>query len=165
MTIICFDGTTLAADRQYTWEEEGTVAHYGNKIESFPGWVLAFAACGAEEDSEKFRGWLLADLFPSQFKPQPYPKLGKDFSALVLEESGCRLYTSDPSSGNKVLGKVSIGHDPAVHYARALLDLGLSASDAVLLASSYSIHCGGGFDSVKIAKGTLYINSSIIGTT
>lgn len=144
MTIICWDGKTLAADKRATYggmictvtkiQRAGDVLVGGSG--EFP-YVLAMIE------------WVRAGRVAADF---PVDQRSKDDwqSILVIERDGTpSLYERTPYPVRYEQPFVAIGSGR--EYARAAMHLGCSATRAVEVAMALDSSCGNGIDTLELA--------------
>lgn len=140
MTIIAWDGKTLAADKQAT---NSGFALKVTKIYRFGDELIA--AAGESDSGEALRYWYMngADIgkYPDNTDPNGYSKA----SLMVISRDGTiRKFEMAPhpiliESGYCAMGS---GRD----YALATMHLGYDARKAVEVASALDVDCGLGID-------------------
>lgn len=140
MTIIAWDGETLAADKQSTFANMRVTA---TKINRMPNGSL-FAASGETSMCKALRYWYEngADL-------DKWPDKDKACSVLVIEKGPRILYYDagpHPVEIEERFCAMGSGRD----YAIAAMYLGHSAREAVALASHFDASCGRGIDELKL---------------
>ncbi len=144
MTVIAWDGTTLAADKA------STVAGHAKtvtKIYRIPDGLVGFSgsAAGAMALLEWFRNGRV---------PSDYPKLlqaddNTAANALFIDSAGKQhLYSSgpEPEQIEDKFGAMGAGRD----YALAAMYLGHSAHRAVEIACALDVFCGKGIDTLEL---------------
>lgn len=141
MTVIAWDGKTLAADRRV---EDGLLWGEVTKIRRFRKHLIG--ASGHDGMASRLQHWFCAgadiDQFPSQSSEHRA-------TLLVITPDGRPLiYTSspfplEPESKHQAIG---IGRDAAM----AVMHLGLTAFRAVEVASAVCVGCGNGIDSLTL---------------
>lgn len=141
MTVIAWDGKTLAADRRRTVggtpmqatkvrkvRDEGTTREYlvGCAGDSFD--------CVQFIDTFKFGEW-------DRVKPV-------DFAALIVDQDALIWFMGERPLVHQIsLPRFAIGS--GADYAIGAMAAGATALEAVRIASQYDIHCGDGADEVS----------------
>ena len=143
MTVIAWDGTTLAADRRACM---GSLVATTTKIFRVRGCLVGYSgdACFGEE----VLAWFRAGEDPATF---PACQRDKDDYAvlLVIRPNGkVQRYerTPHPVSFDSRCHATGSGRD----FAMAAMHLGLSAAEAVEVASKLACDCGDGFDTLRL---------------
>lgn len=131
MTTICFDGQTLAADRQIF----GSFIRKGRKI-----WRLSdgslFGAAGIWEEVVAVRNWL---------DGQTKPKGLTNFTALLVEPDGSLYRLEEKLNRMPILERChAVGSGQA--FAITAMALGKTAPEAVRIAARFDPGTGGGVD-------------------
>lgn len=152
MSVVCWDGNTLAADKQATdcdMRVETTKIRL-IKSGSFEGEIIAWVGCEID-------GAALADWYEQGADPDKWPKaaqLDKESSSrlIVAGKAGCKHYQGTHAPiALKVIEPFRAwgsGRD----YAMGALAAGVSAYTAVEIASHFCITCGGGVDSFDVRE-------------
>ena len=145
MSIIAYDGKTLAADRQGTCAD---LAATHTKIKKIPsGEVLAWT--GEEE-----QGLCLALWYEAGSPVDKWPKFqeGDDWTRLIVaSKEGVFTYEQVPK-------KVCV-EDPFMawgsgrDFAMGAMAMGADAEKAVLIANKHNIYCGKGVMSFRLREG------------
>lgn len=138
MTVIAWDGTTLAADKRVTCACGKTTAT--KKISRAPGGEL-LATVGHGPTALELRAWWLAGADPDCF---PNAARADNADLLVIDRAGVRSYCAGPhpmtiEGPHAVAGS---GGD----VARGVLHMGGTAVEAVQAACLYRGDCGDGVD-------------------
>lgn len=144
MTVIAWDGRTLAADRQAT--NQG-YARQATKIHRVPGGLVAFA--GSAVHSMALLDWFKAERPPHSW-PAP-PNDNQEGDALFIGDDRTVLlyagFSRHPESIEDPFVAMGCGRD----YALAALHLGHDARRAVEVACALDIHCGMGIDVLTLS--------------
>lgn len=141
MTIICWDGKTLAADRRVSF---GTSIATTTKIHRING-MLVGCAGGAAQGASCIQ-WVRDGMDRSK-----YPDVQKDDSCslLVILPDGAIHYYSKTVDPLVVECKtLSIGSGS--EYADAAMYLGYAAREAVEVAIALDSGCGNGIDTLEL---------------
>lgn len=142
MTILCWDGITLAADKR------GINCGYAatvTKIHRVPGGLVGFAGCGAHaaELLEWFKGCRPAGKFPKSTEERGAG------SMFITDERKILMYTYDNEYPETIEDKFyarGSGRD----YALAAMYLGHHAQSAVAVACALDTSCGNGIDALTL---------------
>lgn len=147
MTVIVWDGTTLAADRQATL---GELRRAITKISQEGGYFFAFA--GSHSVGLLLKAWFLDGRNPAAFPGD----------LVRSDEHNTTLYVVDEKTG-KTLCFESTHHPIEVEdkqwafgsgrdFAYGAMSMGASAKEAVLIASQHCVTCGGGVDELTLKE-------------
>lgn len=152
MSVVCWDGRTLAADKQATDCDMRVETTKIRLIKSGPfgGEVVAWVGCEVD-------GSALADWYEQGAEPDKWPK-----AAQVDKESSSRLIVAGAAGCKHFQGT----HAPIAirvtepfrawgsgrDYAMGAMEAGADAREAVRIASKFCITCGGGVDSFNVRK-------------
>lgn len=145
MSVIAWDGTTLAADKRYV---SVGLHRRGTKIFRVGRELLGFSGNGAE--GHDMLQWALGG-----FKPDQFPINQRDEKlwapTMVISPSGqIRIYERSPypwvvENKHHAIGS---GRD----YALAAMHLGRTSAQAVEIASMFEVGCGDGVDELTLDK-------------
>lgn len=145
MTVIAWDGKTLAADKRSTY---GGMICTVTKIQKVNGLLVG----GAGEAS--FIGamfeWIKGGRVTAEF---PTAQASKDDwqTVLVIELDGSNsLYERTPHPIRYEQSHIAIGSGR--EYARAALHLGCNAQEAVAVAVALDSGCGNGIDALTLGE-------------
>jgi hypothetical protein len=141
MTVIAWDGQTLAVDRQIN---AGNLRHLGDKgrmfYDSRLGLEFAVAWCGACENGITKANWFQHDRDPAR-----WPNLGEkegDYALLVVAcRYACWGFHMHPIA-QRVLGPYAWGSGR--DYAISAMGLGLTAPEAITHSFRFDTSCGMG---------------------
>jgi hypothetical protein len=141
LTVIAFDGKTLAADKACA-----TSGYISTVTKLFRINGLPVALSGDETAAMAFLAW-----FGGARDPAAYPKLmeTEETNAYVLEKDGfLRRYGKGPHPARieDTHFAAGCGRD----YALAAMYLGKDAVEAVKVACALDTHCGKGCDSMEL---------------
>lgn len=140
MSVVVWDGKTLAADRQAT---NGNLRRTMTKITRH-GDVLT-AGTGTQTSTQAMREWVLAGANPSSF---PTEHVDEHTNLWVINRNGTIVKFENAPFGlvyhEKVFAEGS-GRD----FALGALFMGADAVKAVEAACVYDIYCGGGIDTLS----------------
>jgi ATP-dependent protease HslVU (ClpYQ) peptidase subunit len=159
MTVIAFDGKTVAADKQATIH---ATAHTVTKIFRITegrdlGCVVAFTGSGvhAMELLEWFKSGRQESTFPKSRSDDKEKAAG---SVMFTPSGQIFLFSSDSPFPECIEEKV-FARGSGGDYALAALHLGKTAEEAVALACKLDVYCGMGIDMLEIK---LNITSNMI---
>lgn len=142
MTVIAWDGKTLAADKQVT---SGGTAGTATKIHRVPGGIVGFT--GNEGHAVALLAW-----FNGGRDPEKWPKKSGDesASAIYITHEGVFCYTGDdgPYAARREDKRDAWGAGYA--YALAAMHLGFDARFAVEVACALDLNCGMGIDTLTL---------------
>ena len=137
MTIICYDGETIAADRQVTSDK--TIVSFEKKIAKWDkGW---YSVAGSECNEEPFTKWLIDR---EKFKP-----VG-NFFAIYTEDKNVRLLDRSLVPYKAYVPWAIGSCDESIGAAIALMRIGYSAKQTCQEMCKYDITCGGKIDVVYV---------------
>jgi hypothetical protein len=141
MTVIAWDGATLAADRQLSWDG---VPYQVTKIRRFG--KLLLGVCGAWDESMELVAWFRAGADSTQF-PEVCRKSG---ATLIVVGDGRYVKAYESGAHPSILegGKLAFGSGR--DCAMVAMHLGKTAKEACRLASIYRTDCGCGVDSLTL---------------
>lgn len=143
MSVIAFDGKTLAADKRACL---GTLIRTTTKIFRIGDALCAYA--GDAAGGEEMLAWYAAGAIPSDFPPK---QRGDDWSGLlVVRKSGIVKYERSPfpvKFEDKFFA-IGCGRD----FALAAMHLGHDAKTAVEVAIALDSGCGNGIDTISLEE-------------
>jgi len=143
MTVIAWDGKTLAADKQASI---GTAIFQVTKIFRVRGCLLG--AAGDFDRIQETIAWFAAGADPS--KMPPFQRDNTDYvGLLVIQPDGSILKYERSTTPFRIESKfhaLGSGRD----FAIAAMYLGKTAVEAVGVASALCIGCGGGVDTLTL---------------
>jgi|AraplaDrversion2_2_1032049.scaffolds.fasta_scaffold00773_51 ATP-dependent protease HslVU (ClpYQ) peptidase subunit len=142
MTIIAWDGKTLAADKR------GTVAGMGyavTKIHRLPDGLVAFSGGGAH--AAELLNW-----FHGSRNPDTYPRRDDDSGAgaLHIDAQGRVFMYSAANPFPERIESPYFARGSGRDYAMAAMHLGCDARRAVEVACAFDIGCGHGIDTLEL---------------
>lgn len=138
MTVIVWDGITLAADRQIT---DGGLVSAGTKLFIHRDGSRACAFCGSYVQGMMLKDWYLGGAWVEK-----WPGGCSDTTLIVLDEHGCAEYSEFPVRQPIELTYAwGSGRD----YAIGAMAMGATATQAVGVANRFSNECGFGLDEFK----------------
>ncbi len=145
MTIIVWDGTTLATDRAATdgaaqWETEKAWVTY-TEI----GKVILSGA-GPLQTILTMRDWFKAGALPNEF---PSVQLSPQFCHfVVITPLGLSRYEQGPIPIEH--GRLKCAFGEGKDFAYGAMAAGANAATAVAIANEHSVHCGLGVATYKV---------------
>jgi ATP-dependent protease HslVU (ClpYQ) peptidase subunit len=142
MTIVCWDGHTLAADKQATNHDCGN--NKVTKVFKHNGHLIGIAGAGdlAIEMLEWFKAGCVKDDFP-QSGDDEYGTL-----MVITPDKKVKMYTGRPTAVVYEQEFIAIGSGR--DYALAAMHLGFGAKKAVAVACHFDVNCGNGIDTVTL---------------
>jgi len=151
MTVIAYDGKSLAVDRRYCY---GHMCYGGNKINHVGNYAVVCA--GNLSDAFLFLEWFTAQ---SKSKKKEWPFGGEDadehdMSALVFNKKTGELdvYSDDSNGYPERITAPFYAEGSGKMFAMAFLSTGMSAKEAVLKTADLCHTTGHGCDEVTINK-------------
>lgn len=143
MTVIAWDGFTLAADKRMT--QGGGISRPLTKIIRAPGGAL-IGITGGLDVALEMRHWYLAGAEPSAFPA----KAREDVSTLIVVLPSKEIWTwaSGPFGARIEAERAAFGSGR--DYAEAAMYLGRSAKEAVEVACVFQSDCGNGVDVLEL---------------
>lgn len=133
MSVIVWDGTTLAADTQCTHQNMkrtmSKIFRHGDKLVAGVGDVRSVSAV---------RSWLDAGMDPAKF-----PVLGDDDSSTVWVISKDGLLQFERSPHPLVFADTKLADGSGRDYAMGAMAMGANAIKAVEVACQFDVYCGG----------------------
>lgn len=145
MSVVVWDGKTLAADRQGSQSDMRVLV---SKIKRLPdGTLLAWT--GAHENGLAMARWyedgaIIAKLPPSQNKD--------DWSRLIVLEPDLRLITFEQYGEPLEILDCPIAFGAGRDFALGAMAMGADARKAVEVACQFSIVCGLGVEAIDIVS-------------
>lgn len=144
MTVVCWDGTTLAADKRMTY---GGHFNTVTKIVRVGRYIAGFS--GAPQGIGAFVRWVEDGEDPAKFP--------------VSTEDDRKLYVLAVRSDGAVLKFENSPHPIQIEdrtaaagsgrdYARAAMHLGCNAAEAVAVACRFDESCGNGVDTLTLSE-------------
>lgn len=144
MTVIAWDGKTLAADKRSTiCGNPSTVT----KIHRVPGGLVGFSGSGSH--AMELLAWFKAGA-PVESFPKPRDEDGAG-SLFIASDGQIRLYSAT-SPYYEVLEQPFYARGGGRDYALAALYLGKTAREAVEVACALDTGCGNGIDTLTLAS-------------
>lgn len=142
MTVIAWDGKTLAADKMACSAGYGCTVTKVHRLRD--GAIAAFSGDG--DDAMALLVWLNAAQNPAAY---PEAQKGNDTSALVVRPDGSLWsYGKTPYPQRIECQKYAMGHGR--DFALAAMHCGKSAKEAVEVACHLDVYCGNGIDALSL---------------
>lgn len=138
MSVVVWDGKTLAADKQAS---NGNLRRRGKKI--WRHGDILIAGTGTLTDIEEMRDWILGGMDKEKFPANDK----RDCTLVVVNRSGTLLRFEDspfPLCYEEDVFAEGSGRD----FAYGAMAMGADAAQAVEIASRYDISCGCGVDTL-----------------
>jgi hypothetical protein len=137
MTVIAWDGKTLAADKRAV--EGGGIARTVSKISRFGECLIGMT--GHWDTAVEMRTWFMEGADPAKFPD----KAREDKATLiVIREGSIMTYCSGPHPMPIETERIAFGSGR--DYAEAAMYLGESAINAVSVTCHFQSDCGNGID-------------------
>ena len=140
MSVVVWDGKTLAADRQAT---NSNLRRKMCKI-SKHGDIL-IAGTGVQTSTQAVRNWVLAGAEPDKF---PKSETDEHTAVWVINRNGTIVKFENSPFGIVYLDKV-FAEGSGRDFALGAMFMGADAVTAVEAACTYDIYCGGGIDTLS----------------
>ncbi len=141
MTVIAFDGKTLAADKRATCG--GGIARTVTKITRIGSYLVAVS--GDWDAACELRAWWEAGADPAAF---PSSAREGDATLMLFGAGYIASYSSGPYPLPIEAERCAFGSGR--NYAEAAMHLGFSAKRAVEVACHFQTDCGNGIDILKL---------------
>lgn len=143
MTVIAWDGKTLAADKQSTCSGSPSKV---TKIYRVPGGRVGFAG-------NALNARALLEWFRAGRPPEAWPKLrgNNHADALFIGDDGVVLGYSGISPSPEIYEDQFVAMGAGRDYALAAMYLGHDARKAVEVACALDVFCGMGIDTLELA--------------
>ena len=142
MTVIAWDGKTLAADKMACSAGYGYTVTKVHRLRD--GGIAAFAGDG--DGAMALLAWLNAAQNPAAY---PEAQKDNDTSALVIRPDGSVWsYGKTPYPQRIECERYAMGHGR--DFALAAMHCGKSAREAVDLACQLDVYCGNGVDTLEL---------------
>ena len=140
MTVICWDGRTLAADKRAT---SVGLARTVTKIQRHGDVLLAMT--GDWDVAAEIREWFKAGAVPRDF---PEKAREDNASLIVVGRGSLAVYSTGPFPIPIESEKAAFGSGR--DFAEAAMYLGCSAVEAVSVACHFQTDCGNGIDALTL---------------
>lgn len=140
MTVIVWDGRTLASDRRAT--DTGGIARSVTKIMQANGCLVGLT--GGWDVGAELRAWWIAGAAPDKF-----PAKARDDIAtlIVIGPEGIDVFAAGPFPMRIQADQCAFGSGR--DFAEAAMHLGCTAARAVEVACKFQVDCGGGVDKIN----------------
>lgn len=146
MTVVAWDGTAIAADRQATYGG-GTATSVTKLYRLDNGEVVSW--CGEMQNCLGAHNWYCAGADPSEWVNY---RLNEEnsISLIVLSEDGLYVFDNGPYPRKieDLFAAFGSGHE----FAMGALAMGATAKEAVEIASRFDTGCGLGVDVMRFEK-------------
>lgn len=144
MTVIAWDGKTLAADKRAT---NCNLASTVTKVHRLPDGLVAFSGGGAHASE-------LLNWFFGARNPDTYPRRDGDDGAgsLLIKEDGTIFVYSSTNPFPERIENQFYARGSGRDYALAAMYLGCDARKAVEVACVFDVSCGNGVDTMTLAE-------------
>lgn len=143
MSVVAYDGVTIAADRMMSGQSD---AYATCKLFQHGGWTWGVVGNGYH--MQELKAWIMkgcnADTFPACQRGEQYA------TALGVEHTTGRVCEIGKSPYPIEVLSIPVAIGSGCEYARAAMLLGLDAVKAVEFASKHVYTCGMGIDSEQI---------------
>lgn len=141
MTVIAWDGKTLAADRRMTtsWGAHDTVTKIVRHEAALSG------ITGKPALALAMRAWWLAGAVAADF---PKGNEADDSTLIVINSAGAWQYTTGPHP--TLIESRWCAWGGGRDFAQAAMMCGKTAAEAVAIACECSVHCGNGIDTLTL---------------
>lgn len=142
MTVLAWDGRTLAADRRAV---VAGMAYSVTKIHRLPDGLLAFSGGGAH--AAELLNW-----FFGARDPATYPRCDDDGGAgtIRIDMNGRIFMYSSANPFAELIESPFYARGSGRDYAMAAMHLGCDARRAVEVACAFDINCGNGIDTMGL---------------
>ena len=140
MTVLVWDGDTLATDRQ---ANDGSLAWESSKAWYISGktGVCIATGVGMLKDIIVAREWWKEGGQPSHW---PFSHTTNNCQFIVVDGGGLHLFDGTPYPETRAFTPCAFGHGR--DFAYGALAMGANAKEAVEAANKYSLHCGIGVE-------------------
>lgn len=149
MTTVCWDGKTMAADKQMnTGNMKHLVARSKIRAGQYHGMPAIFGGAGTTVYSDAVVEWLIAGM-PDEHKPE-MPQTPDSFTVIVATETG--VYGYIDSLRPVPLGQIKWAIGSGGEYAFGAMAAGANAKKAVEIACAFDVNSGMGVDVLTLRK-------------
>jgi hypothetical protein len=144
VTVIAWDGRTLAADKRGT---VAGMAYSVTKVHRVRDGLVAFSGGGAH--AAELLNWFNGDRDPAT-----YPRRGDDDGAgtIYIDTSGRILMYAAANPFPELIEAPFFARGCGRDYAMAAMHLGCDARRAVEVACAFDVGCGNGIDALELAR-------------
>lgn len=143
MTVIAWDGRTLAADKQATIQGLRLTV---TKIFRVPDGLVGFM--GSASHVAALLPWFCGDRDPAKWPHPPTPTASAD--VLHITHEGVFTYCGEHGPHPEKLEDPFVAMGAGRDYAMATMFLGYDARRAVEVASALDVSCGNGIDTLTL---------------
>jgi hypothetical protein len=145
VTVIAWDGKTLAADRACN------IAGIHFEVTKVRRWKNAiFALAGSGTRLEQLMAWYRDGADPAKYPPRPTEDEGSVFVVVDQPDGKPRVRRFEGSGYPMLIESALYADGAARDVALAAMHCGKSARDAVLLANLLTAYCGNGVDELTL---------------
>lgn len=144
MTVIAWDGNSLAADKLST---DGTARSTTTKIQRTPDGEL-IGACGAAAACREIVAWYLDGAKPETFPPTQRVESTAAWLLIIASDRGVHYVQTSPHPMRYEDERFAIGSGR--DFAIAAMFLGKNAREAVEVACALTTCCGQGIDTLTL---------------
>lgn len=146
MTVIAWDGKTLAADRRSV--SSGTIRTV-TKISRHPSLPELLAISGSLVDGLEVKNWYVSGASPDSF-PATCRQTDNFARLIVISADGVRCYEGAPIPIKFDDQRVAFGS--GCDFAMAAMYMGRDAKQAVEVTCALSSECGDGIDTLELQQ-------------
>ena len=146
MSVVCWDGKTLAADRQATRDSNRTTCH---KLVWVQDVDMAVAWVGIHSNGLIMLEWFANGADPNEF-PDIEDECDSRTNLIVASRKGITIYDQTPVPMHFKDKLQAWGSGGAI--ALGAMAMGADAIKAVKIASKFDVYCGMGVDHVKVRE-------------
>lgn len=145
MTVIAWDGKTLAADKQST---QANMARTVTKIYRVPNGMIGI--CGSAVHGMELLEWFRNGRQRDKF---PFPKSKDEIAhVLYIDLETVAIYNGETGPFPEYCESPFIAAGSGRDYAMAAMHLGKSAREAVEVACHFDVTCGMGVDTLDLIE-------------
>lgn len=141
MTVICWDGQTLAADKR-TVDGAG-LRRTVTKIKRINGHLLGIT--GSWDVGTEMRAW-----WADGAKPEDFPKSARDGNTVLVVIGSSGVYSYNTGPHPLVIEDEKCAFGSGRDFALAAMHLGCDAGEAVHVACHFQTDCGNGIDTLTL---------------
>ena len=141
MSIIAWDGTTVAADKRACIADAAHTTTKLWQVHTTP--TIFLGITGDESFGLSIKQWFLDGADPAKW---PAFQITENWARLVVFEQGKRPYTYERNPVKQVVEDPFMAWGTGREFALGALAMGATAKEAVEVACRFSIYCGNGVD-------------------
>lgn len=143
MTVIAWDGKTLAADRQMTWSDMRSTVCKLRKLPTGEILGVTWDAC---------RSVAVLKWFEDGADPEKWPKVQteEDYARLIVARPGGKLAYFDYLPIEQPILDPFMAFGAGRDFAMGAMAMGADAQKAVEIACRFSVGCGLGIDAFEV---------------